>query len=114
MERNQQAGRLQIIRYPELPHDPVSPKKLKWLAVIFALAGMIGAGSVFAAEMLDGSIRSPNELAGIIDRRLDCDYPLSIDAGRGASKTAEFHFAVHWLWWQHWRQRLLALRSTTV
>jgi len=75
MERNQQAGRLQIIRYPELPHDPQSPKKLKWLASIFALAGIVGAGSVLAAEMLDGSIRASNELAGIIDRRLIVTIP---------------------------------------
>jgi len=75
MERGQQGERLQVIEQPSLPQTPVRPKKLKWFAAAFALAGMLGAGSVFAAEMLDGSIRSSRELAGIIDRHLVVTIP---------------------------------------
>ena len=90
MERNQQAQHLQIIQYPELPHKPAAPKKLQWLAITFALAGMIGAGAVFAAEKLDGSIRSSRELAGIVDRHLIVTIPYLFAPGEERRKQFTF------------------------
>lgn len=75
MERNQQAEHLQLIASPDFPYDPVRPKKLKMFMVALALAGMIGAGSLFAAEMLDGSIHRTSDLAAIIDPRLIVTLP---------------------------------------
>jgi capsular polysaccharide biosynthesis protein len=75
MERGQQGERLQVIEQPSVPSKPVRPQKLKWFAVAFALAGMIGAGSVAAAEMLDGSIRSSRDLSRIVDRHLIVTIP---------------------------------------
>jgi capsular polysaccharide biosynthesis protein len=81
MERGQQTERLQIIEQPSLPQEPIRPKRRLWFAVAFALAGMIGAGSVFAAEMLDRSIRGSRELAGIIDRHLIVTIPYLSTSG---------------------------------
>jgi len=75
MERGQQGERLQVIEQPSLPSKPVRPQKLKWFAVAFALAGMIGAGSVAAAEMLDGSIRGSRDLYRVVDRHLIVTIP---------------------------------------
>jgi capsular polysaccharide biosynthesis protein len=75
MERGQQGERLQVIEQPSLPQKPVRPEKLKWFAVAFALAGMIGAGSVGATEMMDGSIRGSRDLARIVDRHLIVTIP---------------------------------------
>ena len=36
---------------------------------------MVGVGAVFAAEMLDGTIRGSNELTGIIDRHFIVSIP---------------------------------------
>ena len=75
MERGQQGERLQVIEQPSLPQKPVRPQKMKWFAVAFALAGIIGAGSVAAAEMLDGSIRSSRDLVRTVDRHLIVTIP---------------------------------------
>lgn len=70
MEKNQQAEHLQLISSPELPHQPVGPKKLKIFALTVAFAGMIGAGAAFAAEKLDRSVHGSRDLARIVDPRL--------------------------------------------
>jgi capsular polysaccharide biosynthesis protein len=75
MERGQQGERLQVIEQPSVPQKPVRPQTLKWYAVAFALAGMIGAGCVFGTEMLDGSIRGSRDLARVIDRHLIISIP---------------------------------------
>jgi uncharacterized protein involved in exopolysaccharide biosynthesis len=75
LERNQQSEHLRLIEQPVLPLQPIRPKKLKWFAVAFGLAGMIGAVSVVAAEMLDGSIRRSEQLLGIVDRSLIVTIP---------------------------------------
>jgi capsular polysaccharide biosynthesis protein len=75
MERGQQGERLRVIEQPSVPQKPVRPQRVKWYAVAFALAGMIGAGSVFAAEMLDSSIRGSRELARVVDRHLIVSIP---------------------------------------
>jgi capsular polysaccharide biosynthesis protein len=75
MERGQQGERLQVIEQPSLPQKSVRPQKIKWFAIAFALAGMIGAGFVFAVEMLDGSIRGKRDLARVVDRHLILTIP---------------------------------------
>ena len=75
MERNQQADHLRIISYPEVPQSPIKPNKLKLLAMVLGAAGAIGAGCVFAAEMLDGSIRRSHDLERVIDKRLIVKLP---------------------------------------
>ena len=75
MERGQQGERLQVIEQPSLPQKPVRPQRVKWYGAAFALAGMIGAGFVFAAEMLDGSIRGSRELSRVVDRHLIVTIP---------------------------------------
>jgi uncharacterized protein involved in exopolysaccharide biosynthesis len=75
MERGQQGERLQVIEQPSTPQKPVRPKKLKWFAAAFALASMIGAGCVYGAEMLDGSIRRSRDLTRIVDRHLIVTIP---------------------------------------
>ena len=75
MERNKQAEHLQLIESPELPHRPVRPKKLRLFAIALAVASIFGAGAVFLAEMLDGSIRRSSDLAAIVDRHLIVSIP---------------------------------------
>lgn len=75
MEKNQQAQHLQLISSPELPHQPVGPKKLKFFALTIAFAGMIGGGLAFAAEMLDRSVHASRDLARIVDPRLIVAVP---------------------------------------
>ena len=75
MERNKQAEHLQLIESPELPHRPVRPKKLRLFAIALAVASIFGAGAVFLAEMLDGSIRRSSDLAAIVDKHLIVSIP---------------------------------------
>lgn len=75
MERGQQGERLQVIEQPSVPQKPVRPKKLKWFAAAFALAGMVGAAFVYGAEVLDGSIRSSRDLTRLVDRHLIVTIP---------------------------------------
>ncbi len=75
MERGQQGERLQVIEQPSLPQKPVRPQRVKWYGAAFVLAGMIGAGFVFAAEMLDGSIRGSRDLSRVVDRHLIVTIP---------------------------------------
>ncbi len=75
LEKNQQADHLAVIQYPELPGDPIKPKKIKWLAMVLALAVMAGAASIFGAELLDRSIRSKKELARFVDSHLIVSVP---------------------------------------
>ena len=70
MERDQQAEHLQVIEQPAQPQKPIKPKRLKLFAMSFALAMMVGAGSVFMAETFDKSIRGVRDLAGVIDSQL--------------------------------------------
>ena len=86
MERNQQADHLRIISYPELPQKPIKPNKLKLFAIVLGAAGAIGAGCVFAAEMLNGSIRRSHDLERIIDKHLIVNIPY-ISAPGEASRT---------------------------
>ena len=90
LEKNSQADHLQVIQYPELPGQPVKPKKLMWLAMSVALAGMIGVGSVLAAELLNRSIRSKKELARIIDPHLIVTIPYLLRPGEQLRRRMKF------------------------
>jgi uncharacterized protein involved in exopolysaccharide biosynthesis len=86
MERDQQAEHLQVIEQPTLPQKPIKPKRIKLLAMSFALAGLLGAGSVFAAETLDKSIRGVRDLAGVVDSHLLVAIPYITTAGETARR----------------------------
>lgn len=75
MEKNREAEHLQLIRQPELPHTPFESKKRKFFLAGFAIAGMIGAASIFAAETLNGGIRRSQDVFGIVDRNLIVTVP---------------------------------------
>jgi uncharacterized protein involved in exopolysaccharide biosynthesis len=75
MERDQQSGRLQVIEQPVLPQKPIKPNRIKMLGLAFALALAAGAGTVFVAESLDGSIRSGRELASVANGGLIVSIP---------------------------------------
>ena len=70
MERNQQAERLRIIAYPELPNKPVKSIKMILLALVVGAAGAIGAGAILLAEILDGTIRRCSDLSKVVDQHL--------------------------------------------
>ncbi len=75
MERNQQGERLQVIEQPTLPRIPVWPKKYVWLGGVFAFAFVAGAASVVLSEVLDASVRSGDDLAGLVDRSMLVNLP---------------------------------------
>ena len=56
VDRDQQFERLQVIESPSLPQKPEKSDRLKFVAMAFAAAAMLGIGIVIAAELLDGSI----------------------------------------------------------
>ena len=90
MERDQQAEHLQVIEQPALPQKPIKPKKLKLFAISFALALLVGVGTVFTAEMLDKSIRGAQDLAGIVDSHLVVVVPYITTAGEIARRRRKF------------------------
>ena len=75
LERDQQSERLQVIEQPTVPQKPIRPNRLKLLALSFALAAMVGVGTVMAVETFDRSIRSTEELAGVVDSHLIVAIP---------------------------------------
>jgi len=81
MEQSQAGERLQVIEQPSLPTRPVRPQLVKWYAAAFIFAGMIGAASLVAAEMLDGSIRRSRDLAVVVDKHLLVSIPYIASPG---------------------------------
>ena len=75
LERDQQSERLQVIEQPVQPQQPIRPNRIKLLALSFALAIAAGAGTVFAAETFDSSIRHSRELLGVASGRLIVSIP---------------------------------------
>ena len=90
MERNQQTDHLRIISYPELPEKPIKPKKLQLFAIVLGAAGAIGAGLVFAAEMLDGSIRRSHDLERVVDKHLIATIPYISAPGEHSRRRRNF------------------------
>lgn len=75
LDRDQQSERLQVIESPPLPQKPLKSGRLKVVGVAFALAAVLGIGVVIAAEFFDGSIRSRQQLSGVVDSHLIVSIP---------------------------------------
>jgi uncharacterized protein involved in exopolysaccharide biosynthesis len=75
LERDQKAERLEVLEQPITPTEPVKGKRLKMLIGVLGAAGAIGFAGVFAAEMLDNSIRGSADLVKILDSRLIVSIP---------------------------------------
>jgi uncharacterized protein involved in exopolysaccharide biosynthesis len=70
LERDQQSERFEVIENPSMPQSSKKPNRLILLALAFGMAMMAGVGGVFAAEMVDKSIRGRRDLYGIVDSDL--------------------------------------------
>lgn len=68
MEKDQQAERFQVIEQPITPQEPVRPNRAKIMTLGFFLAGLAGAGSVMALELLNQSIRTSNDIIKALNR----------------------------------------------
>jgi uncharacterized protein involved in exopolysaccharide biosynthesis len=75
LEKGQHSERLEVIEQPTTPQKPVSPNRPKIFAAVFALALMAGGAMVFAAEMLNQSIRRSADLFALIDRQMVVTIP---------------------------------------
>ena len=75
LDREQQSERLQVIETPPLPQKPVKANRLKMVGIAFAAAIMLGIGTVVAAELLNGSIRSRHQLSGVVASHLIVSIP---------------------------------------
>ena len=75
LEKGQHSERLEVIEQPTMPQKPVSPNRPKIFAMVVALALMAGGGLVFAAEMLNQSIRTRSDLFSLIDRQMIVSIP---------------------------------------
>ena len=75
LDRDQQSERLQVIETPPLPQKPVKSNRLKFVAMAFAAAAMLGIGTVIAAELFDGSIRGRHQLSGVVASPLIVSIP---------------------------------------
>ena len=75
LDRDQQSERLQVIEAPTLPKKPEKSGRLKLVGIAFAAAAMLGVGTVVAAELLNGSIRHRQQLAGVVASPLIVTIP---------------------------------------
>lgn len=75
LDRDQQSERLQVIESPALPQKPLKSGRLKLVGIAFALAAVLGVGTIMAAELLDGSVRSRHQLSGLVDSHLIVTIP---------------------------------------
>lgn len=93
INRDQQTERLQIIEAPALPQKPLKSNRLKIVAGAFGAALALGIGSALAAEFLNGSIRGPEALAGLIPAPLTTSIPYIETTGDVIRDRARFVFA---------------------
>src|SRR5689334_7713847 len=75
LEKGQHSERLEVIEQPTMPQKPISPNRTKMFAAVIALAFMAGGGMVFAAQMLNQSIRRSADLFSLIDRQMIVSIP---------------------------------------
>jgi protein tyrosine kinase modulator len=75
LERDQFSERLEILEQAVTPIKPVKPNRPKMLAMVLALAMMAGMGSVVAAEVLNGSVRTTRDLYSLADPQLITSVP---------------------------------------
>jgi protein tyrosine kinase modulator len=76
LERDQFSERLEILEQAVMPSKPVKPNRPKMLAMVLALALMAGVGSVVAAEVLNGAVRTSRDLYSLADPQLISSIPL--------------------------------------
>jgi capsular polysaccharide biosynthesis protein len=62
----EQQERMQVIEAPSLPEKPVKSKRIVMVGIIFAAATMLGIGAAIGPELLNKSIRSRSQLAGVV------------------------------------------------
>ena len=62
----EQQERMQVIEAPSLPEKPVKSKKIVMVGIIFAAAAILGIGAAIGPELLNKSIRSRNQLTGVV------------------------------------------------
>ena len=62
--------RMQIIEAPSLPEKPVKSKKIVIAGLVLVLSLALGLGIAIGPELLKGSIRSRQQLSGIVDSSL--------------------------------------------
>ena len=75
LDRDQQSERLQVIEAPSLPQKPEKSGRLKIVGLAFAAAAMLGVGTVLAAELFNGSIRTRQQLSGVVASQLIVSIP---------------------------------------
>jgi uncharacterized protein involved in exopolysaccharide biosynthesis len=75
IDRDQQSARLQVIESPPLPQKPSKSNRLKTVGIAFAAAAMLGIGTVIAADLINGSIRSRHQLSGVVASPLIVSIP---------------------------------------
>jgi uncharacterized protein involved in exopolysaccharide biosynthesis len=75
LDRDQQSERLQVIESPPLPQKPLKSNRLKIVGIAFAAAAILGIGTVLAAELVNGSIRSRQQLSGVVANQLIVSIP---------------------------------------
>jgi uncharacterized protein involved in exopolysaccharide biosynthesis len=75
LDRDQQTERFQVIESPSMPQTPEKSGRLKIVAIAFALALVVGLGTVFVTEQYDGSIRNRDQLSGLIHSHLVVSIP---------------------------------------
>ncbi len=76
MELLQQGERFRIIDPPSLPMKPSFPNRLKFCAIGLFVGLVLGAGSVWAAEMMDDRVYSELELRKLLPVSILSELPL--------------------------------------
>ena len=75
LDQDQQSERFQVIEAPTTPFNPEKSGRLKIVGIAFALAVALGIGAALAIELFDGSIRSRQQLLGLVDSHLVVSIP---------------------------------------
>jgi uncharacterized protein involved in exopolysaccharide biosynthesis len=66
LDQEQQSERMQVIESPSLPEKPLKSKKIMIVGIAFAGAAMLGIGAAIGPELLNGSIRSRDQLSRVV------------------------------------------------
>lgn len=86
LEANPRSESLQVLEQPVVPQHPIKPNRPKLFALAFVLALIVGVGTVMAAEALDKSIHTTQELADVVDSRLIVTIPYISTRGEALRK----------------------------
>jgi hypothetical protein len=71
----EQQESMQVIEAPSLPEKPVKSKKILMALVVVAVGIVLGIAAAIGPEMLNRSIRSREQLAGVVDSSLIASVP---------------------------------------